>query len=113
MRPIFRMANRLKAQLAKIDTRFQDREVVAESAVWIAAWLLIPLHLAREGIDTPTLAIYVCGASLLVSLGVLATTPEPMGGWRNFLCQIVRCCLALLLAGGTVFLLASCSRPEG
>lgn len=47
MGPMDRLAIRLRAGLARIDRRFQGAEVVAESLVWIAAWLLIPIHLAR------------------------------------------------------------------
>lgn len=107
MKPLVRIAIRLRAGLAKIDRHLEGTEVFAESLVWIAAWLLIPIYLGRSTVGPGAYAIYAVVAGILVSLGVLATTQESCGGWARFFGHALKCALAILIAGGSVFLLAS------
>ncbi len=107
MELVNRIAIRLRAELVRIDRRIEGAEVVAESLVWVAAWMLVPMHLARLDVGPDVFIMYAGGAGFLTSIGVLATSRESFCGGASFLRYVLRCWLAISIAGGAVFLLAS------
>ena len=89
-----------------------DLQLVLETTSWIAAWFILPVWLAFQGVSGASFLLYALGSGLLLAGGVAADRPHAFHEFEDSAWFAGLSSLAVTVLGGIVFALASLLRPE-
>lgn len=89
-----------------------DLQLVLETTSWLAAWFILPVWLAFQGVSGPSFVLYALGSGLLLAAGVAVDRPHAFDEFEDSAWFAGVSSLAVTVVGGIVFAFTSFLRSH-